>query len=183
MAPIALVDLDNTLADYHGAVARDMAAMGSPNEPPWDPGNETEWQTHRRHMIVRQPRWWERLLPLANGFRVLGLLKSHGFSVNILSKGPGHHPEAWAEKVTWCQRLVPNTPIILSDNKSLVYGRVIFDDWENYARPWLLHRPRGLWILPDAPWNRNVEENDQILRVDDNTPDDVISERLIAVRG
>jgi len=43
-----------------------------------------------------------------------------------------------------------------SQKKSLVYGKVLVDDWPDYYLPWLGVRPRGLVTVPAHPWNADV---------------------------
>lgn len=167
---IALLDLDNTLADYRGSLQQGMLALASPDEPPWVPldrGKEPAWIKARRNLITHQAGWWRDLPPLTLGMDILDACMSIGFRVHILSKGPRHHPIAWAEKVAWVDaNLPPGTPLSLSDDKSLVYGRVLADDWTPYTDPWLRARPRGLVVQPAQPWNEGLEHHPRVLRYD-----------------
>ena len=43
--------------------------------------------------------------------------------------------------------------VTITRNKSLVYGRILVDDWPAFVGPWLANRPRGLAIIPAQPWN------------------------------
>lgn len=76
-----------------------------------------------------------------------------GFKPHVLTKGPTSAPSAWSEKLEWCQANLPGVDVTLAGDKSLVYGRVLFDDWPGYFEPWLAKRPRGLVVCLAQPWN------------------------------
>lgn len=84
--PVALMDLDNSLVDYHGAVAREMAAMASPGEPSWigGDGNELPWHKERRYRILRQPGWWRSLKPIPLGMQMASVFEHLGFRRVVL---------------------------------------------------------------------------------------------------
>jgi len=205
--PIALVDLDGTLADFDAAMSERLDATTSPAEKllpaiqayiragdvaaavrlsqaPEDDEEvravlsrqvitDREWDIphikERRRLIKTQPGFWRNLPRLEVGFQVLDLLRKHGFTLNILTKGPLHTTNAWTEKVEWAKEHVPDGAITICTNpeeptiegggKSLVYGKVLFDDWPGYIRPWLKHRPRGFVIMLDHPWNADFEHS------------------------
>ncbi len=169
--PLALLDLDNTLADYHGAMLRDMMALMGPHELnvldgfPLDIGaaNKIPHLKKRMDLISSVPGWWLGLEPLANGFHIVEALKRAGFRFHILTRGPKRKPLAWAEKVSWGLQHLPGTPITITHDKSKFYGNVLVDDWPEYVEPWLKHRPRGLVIMPDQPWNTGFE-HPQVIR-------------------
>ena len=71
----------------------------------------------------------------------------------MLTKGPLSSPNAWSEKVEWCKEHLPDADVTISQNKALVYGRVLVDDYPPYFLPWLEHRPRGLVVCVAHPWN------------------------------
>ncbi len=158
---IALFDLDGSLADYDGAMVRDLDALRSPDEPAitrdglW----QLEKQPHilaRMRLIKDQPGWWLRLDPISLGMQILDLCKQLGFDVHILTKGPKRHSLAWDEKVRWCQQhFGPEVDIHVTSDKGLVYGKLLYDDYPEYMLRWLRHRPRGLGIMPLTPHNRD----------------------------
>lgn len=154
---IALVDLDGTLADYNEALERDLEAIRSPHEPVIDYdreyGKKTPYMKERIRIIRSQPGWWLNLKPIQKGFDILEELKKFGFTFHVLTKAPHSVPTAWTEKVQWCQEHLPNVDITISQDKSLVYGKILVDDWPPYADAWLEHRPRGLLIMPAQRWN------------------------------
>lgn len=163
--PIALVDMDGTLADFQGAMKRDLVRIASPGEEPgdWDEAGRPDYQKARWDMIKRQPDWWFNLEPLPGGFLVLNALKSMGYRVNVLTRAPKNLPMAWEQKVRWCMKHLPNIDVTITPNKSLVYGKVLVDDWPEYIEPWLRVRPRGLVIMPAHDWNADLE-HPQIVR-------------------
>lgn len=156
--PIFLIDLDGTLADFDGAMTAGLATLMSPNEklPTEDAAwSEAEpWVKARRDLIKRQPGFWRNLAPIPEGFAVLEMAKRLKLQPMVLTKGPFHTTGAWTEKVDWCRAHIPDVPVTISEDKGLVYGRVLFDDWPSYALRWLEWRPRGLVVMLEHPWNR-----------------------------
>lgn len=157
--PIALVDMDGTLADFQGAMIRDLTKIASPGEEPgdWDESGRPEYQKARWDMIKRQPDWWFNLDPLPGGFLVVSMLKKLNYKVHVLTRAPKKLPMAWEQKVRWCMKHVPDTEITIAPRKEMVYGKVLVDDWPEYIEPWLHHRPRGLVIMPAQHWNATLE--------------------------
>lgn len=165
-APIALVDMDNTLCDYSSALNRDMALLRAPQEETTLSSYAKSVAPHlkaREELIRRQPGWWLGLEPLKAGFQILRELQRLKFDIHILTKGPWRSSNAWTEKVEWCRKHVPGIPLTITQEKSLVYGRILVDDWLPYAEPWLQVRPRGLVVMPAQPWNAGVKDK-RILR-------------------
>jgi hypothetical protein len=156
-----LWDMDGSLADYEGALIRDLNLLRSPQEVQVERGNlwDLEKFDHireRMHLIKNQPGWWLNLAPILKGFAVFSIAKEIGFRNQILTKGPHNRSRAWAEKVEWCAKHLSEADIcIVSKNggesvpqKSGVYGKVLYDDYPDYVQGWLEHRPRGLAIMP-----------------------------------
>lgn len=158
--PIALVDLDGTLADFDGSMAAKLAALRSPGEDPDIEAYGKEkhpWLEARRDVIKSQPGFWRNLPRITDGFAVLEMIRRVGFEVHVLTKGPFRTTMAWTEKVEWCRANLPDIPVTITEDKGLVYGRVLFDDWPPYIERWLAWRPRGLVIMLDHPWNQGFE--------------------------
>jgi FMN phosphatase YigB (HAD superfamily) len=153
--PIALFDMDGTLADYDAAMQRDMRLIASPNEPqlPSHRDGAPEYIKTRMNMIRTQPGWWHNLEKYPPGFEILNEAKALKFQCSVLTKGPKHAVAAWTEKATWCANHVPDMSITIAQDKGLVYGKVLVDDWPDYVTRWLEWRPRGLVIMPAHPWN------------------------------
>lgn len=158
--PIALIDLDGTLADFAGAMARDLALLRAPEEPAplsWDDEKQPPHIKARWKMIKQQPDWWAQLEYLESGRWLVETLTALDYKLHILSRAPRRLASAWEQKIRWCARHVPDVQVTLTPQKDLVYGRVLVDDWPAYVEPWLKARPRGLVILPDQPWNQGLE--------------------------
>lgn len=168
--PIALVDLDNTLCKYAEAMRRDMALLRAPCEYKHDlvavnPKMPKQPHLRAREQLIRsQPGWWARLEPLEIGFQILKELRKLKFDIHILTKGPWKSYNAWTEKAEWCREHVPGTPVTITQEKSLVYGRVLVDDWPPYYLSWLKVRPRGLVVVPAQPWNAGLAKDPRIVR-------------------
>lgn len=153
---IALFDLDGTLADYDAAVYEKLRELQSPGEPFFDIYNKNlpSWYFTRIQLIRNQPGWWEKLGKLRLGFDLLEAALEIEFAVNILTKGPVTATPAWSEKFRWCQDNLPvKAPVTVTEDKSLVYGRVLVDDYPEYQMQWLANRPRGLAVIPHRKGN------------------------------
>ena len=48
---------------------------------------------------------------------------------------------------------LPDATVTLAGDKSLVYGRVLVDDWPPFFEGWLAVRPRGQVVCVAHPWN------------------------------
>jgi 5'(3')-deoxyribonucleotidase len=153
--PLGLIDMDNTLCDYTGQLAKDMARLAASGES-CDPFSKEPWMQARADLIKSQPGWWRNLPEKPLGFEVLAEAQKIGFDVEVLTKGPYSKPLAWGEKVQWIQDHLgmDATVNIVGRNKSYYYGRFLCDDYPDYLSQWLAHRPRGLGILIPTPYNR-----------------------------
>ncbi|MCB9525321.1 MAG: hypothetical protein H6702_18375 [Myxococcales bacterium] len=166
--PIALIDLDGTLADYDAALRRDLRPLCAPGELATLDGADSlhdleqvgpHWHA-RMQVVMRQPGWWRELAPITANFEVVALFRELGFDLHVLTKGPWSKARAWMEKVEWCQRHIPDAEVHITgarEGKGLVYGKVLFDDYPPYVESWLKWRPRGLAILPAHPWNADFQ--------------------------
>ena len=157
---IALVDLDGTVADYDKALTDAMQSIQSPREEPY--ANRYEEMTKRielphvearRKMIQRQPGFWRRLERLDLGFEIVEDLRTIGYQLHVLTKGPHSNGPAWGEKLEWCREHLPDATVTVTGDKSIVYGRVLVDDFPPYFHAWLAQRPRGLVVCVAHPWN------------------------------
>lgn len=161
--PVALLDLDGTVANFHGAMERDLEAMMSPADlDTMDPDAETisdlEKVPHfkaRIDAIKRQPNWWLNLNEIPMGFEIVEALRRHGFRIHVLTRGPKNLPEAWEQKARWVREHLPDADLTITLDKSLTYGRILVDDWPPYIKGWLAHRPNGLVVMPSQPWNQD----------------------------
>lgn len=164
---VALFDLDGTLADFDGAMTRGMRALAAPGETPWTSAHEQgepPYLTARRRLVKQIRGFWSDLPRLEDGFRVLDMATELDFRIMVLSRGPRTNAVAWGEKLEWCRRnLAENVQVTLTEDKGLVYGRVLVDDWPAYILRWLEWRKRGLVIMPDREWNQGFE-HPQVVR-------------------
>jgi FMN phosphatase YigB (HAD superfamily) len=158
---IALFDLDGTLCDYDAKIEEGYNLIKSPEEHPYQTfkhKQEPEYIHERIKLIRNQTNWWEKLPRLKLGFDVLGIANELNFNINILTKGPASSYNAWTEKAKWVKKNIkndyPNAKLTITEDKGLVYGTVLVDDWIEYAERWLTWRPRGVVIMPAHPWNK-----------------------------
>ncbi len=181
---VANVDLDGTLADYNGAMLAALESMRSPDEPKLegdDPFKNTPpWLDARMMYIKNRPGFWLNLEPLPLGMAVLKVIREH-FRINILTKGPVRTTMAWTEKVEWSRKHVPDAQVTVTEDKGLVYGRVLFDDFPKYITRWLQWRKRGLVLMLDHPWNRDFT-HPNVLRVR-NMDDLPHVDKMLAMRA
>jgi len=153
---IALIDLDGTVADYDGQMREDLKKLESPEEGEYlslGPGKHPDYIEARMKLIKKQPGWWKNLPELPRGMELVGFLRALGFSLHVLTKGPYNTTAAWTEKVEWVRKHIPDAQITITEQKGMVWGLLLVDDWPDYILPWLKHRPRGLVIMPAHPWN------------------------------
>jgi 5'-nucleotidase len=151
---VALIDLDGTVADYDGEMDRNLQLLRGPTEEHfrgWDdvpPHIEA-----RRNLIKRQPGFWRSLPRLELGFHIVEELRALQFLLHVLTKGPKYTTGAWTEKADWCRENLPDAFVTVTQDKSLVFGKVLVDDYPPYFEKWLEVRPRGLVICVAHDWN------------------------------
>lgn len=170
---IALIDLDDTVADYSRAIRKQMSLMAAPGEPPYADRQDPEplHLEFRRKTIQGNAGFWRNLKPIDLGFQVVNELRKADFELHVLTKGPRRNTNAWSEKVEWVNEYLPDAEPHITSDKSLVYGRVLFDDWPPYFTEWLRVRPRGLVICLAQAWNQDYEpggtkEHPNVIRYD-----------------
>ena len=181
--PIALVDMDGTLADYAKAMARDLKKLAAPgDEVPEDFAEDVPaYIKERQRLITKQPEWWYNLPVMPLGIEILNMLRSLQFEIHILTKGPHSKPQAWAQKAQWCLQHVPDAMITITEDKGLVYGKVLVDDYPAYVERWLEWRPRGFVIMPAHHYNEGFE-HPNVIRYTGAEKDEVIV-RLVEIRA
>jgi 5'-nucleotidase len=172
---IALFDLDGTLADYETRMRRDLRrlqAFGERTYPLHD-RSAPKYFGARLDVIKAQPGWWRRLPKLALGFDILRLAEALGFHVQILTMGPHNTASAWAEKVQWChEHIGRSVRVTVTEDKSLVYGKVLVDDTPTYVLDWLHRHPRGCSIVPAQAANEGFAHS-RVVRYDGTNLDEV----------
>jgi len=98
--PLALVDLDGTLADCNAAILERLAALRQPGDSREDE-LQSEPPAHilaRQQRIMSEPGFWRDLKPISSGLRLVDLLLELEFETFVFTKGPSDNPSAWAEK-------------------------------------------------------------------------------------
>ena len=156
--PIALFDLDGSLADYESALTQDLIDIASPDEPPPEIYNPPPYLKKRIDLIRQVPGWWRTLDLLDAGFGVFEAATDLGFDTRVLTKGPQSCVNAWTEKLEWCQDYLPDdTQVTITRDKSSVYGRVLVEDYVPFLKGWLNQRPRGLGILLENEHNKGFK--------------------------
>lgn len=162
---VALLDMDGTLCDYDAAMRRDMATIGAPGEPLVWYDDAPAHMIARKKLIQDKPGWWANLAPLPIGMMLAEYLSGLDYKLMVLTKGPStRNHNAWTEKVQWCRRHMPGVPITITEDKGLMYGRILVDDWPAYVLRWLEWRPRGLVLMPAHAWNETFVHSN-VLRV------------------
>ncbi len=168
---VALIDMDGTIADFDAGMREGLSPLFSP----WEAGivdlkklphgdDAPQWLRARMELVKRQPRFWRNLPRIEDGFKVLDMIVEAGFSASILTKSPRKNHQSRAEKAEWCEEHVPDLPVTVCHDKGLVYGRLLFDDYPDFATAWLKHRPRGIVLMLDGPTNQGFE-HPQVVRV------------------
>lgn len=73
-----------------------------------------------------------------------------------MTQGPRRNPKSWMGKKMWVDiNLGEDIDVTITRNKSLVYGKVLVDDYPEYIKGWLKWRPRGVVIMPANESNIN----------------------------
>ena len=157
---IAYFDLDESLASYMSALRRDLEKICAPGEDYFDPSIRSEsFPEHLRERIrlIRNQRgWWTNLDPILPALDLLDRLRRSGYEIHILTKGPWDHPEAWSEKLHWCnQHIGPGKfEMHVTSTKAVFRGDVLYDDDVKQMSAWLEANPDGRGIMPLRTWNR-----------------------------
>lgn len=175
MTKLALIDLDNTMADYHSAITLGLVSLSAGVERDILVQSETIsemaplWIQERERLVRSAPGFYRNLKPLPLGFFVKEVLSDLGYALHVATKAPRHNTAiACMEKVLWCEEYLPGIPVTLSGDKSILMADILVDDWPGYIGPWLYSNPRGLVIMPSWHWNENYSD-ERILRVTNTT--------------
>ena len=166
-APVALIDLDGSVANMAKALVTALNSMRSPGEDELTEAtidNPPTWLDTRMDYIKQRPGFWQNLEEIPEGMQVVQMMRNAGYALNILSKGPRKAANAWTEKLLWVQDRIPDADVSIVHVKGRHYGRVLFDDWPKYIEPWLKYRPRGQVLMLDQPWNQGYS-HPQVMRI------------------
>ena len=185
---IALFDLDGTLADYTGAMKRDMAkiectdpeeSIDSTDPLVWHAPDKPEYLDARESMIEGQPGWWLELKVIKAGKKIFDLAQELGFEAQVLTKGPQFPTTAWGEKLQWCQEhLGKDIKVTITRNKAQCYGHVLVDDYWKFMEPWLKVRPRALGLMPRTESNTD-KSHDHMRHYNDKDLDEKQMEKFL----
>ena len=170
---IALFDIDGTLADYNGRMRHDLKKLQGPGETEYalHDHKSPEYFGVRLDLIKSQTGWWLSLPKLTLGFDVLRVAQELGFQVQVLTMGPHNTPSAWSEKVQWCHlHIGRSVKVTVTEDKSLVYGKVLVDDTPEYLQSWLDLHPKGWGVVPAQPANEGFE-HPRVVRYDGSNLD------------
>ncbi len=165
---IALFDLDGTLADYNGRMREELNRLKVPDEPDYPLHGRSGPVYHgaRIDLVKTQPGWWLSLPKLTLGFDILDLARELGFQVQVLTMGPHNTPSAWMEKVQWCHTHIDRAvKVTVTEDKTLVYGKLLVDDTPEYLVRWLDHHLHGWGVVPAQPANEGFE-HPRVVRYD-----------------
>lgn len=178
---VALVDMDGTLCDFRNQLDRDVARVlngrGEDVKVPACVVQEIEW------LIRGQAGWYRNLKPLTLGFEIVRMLQEIGFRIMILTKSSKESKNAWSEKVAWVAEHLPEADVTVTQDKGLVYGKVLVDDYPGHIERWMERRPRGIVVMPEQRWNEHVKTGDRILKVGSELDVVAIRPRMEAVFG
>jgi 5'(3')-deoxyribonucleotidase len=165
MTKIALVDLDGTLADYDGAMAFHYAKLIGPGELNYEEAcnrygrmslPDHIWE--RCQLIKSRPGWWKNLPLLQAGDEIVCVLQQLGYEIHIATRGPTGHPQAWTEKFEWVKSRMPFVKAIhITEDKSVLRGDVLIDDWPSYCDSWAQRNPNGLVVMPAHDYNTHCK--------------------------
>lgn len=166
---IALFDMDGTLCDYDQGLFVELENLRAPCEPVFHPpikNKAPSYVQERVKLIQACKNWWANLPRFKLGFDIWALAEELEYRRMILTQGPRRTPNAWTGKKLWIDKhLGPDTDITITRDKGLVYGKVLVDDFPEYAERWLEHRPRGLVIMPANKSNEGYSHH-QVIRYD-----------------
>jgi 5'-nucleotidase len=165
---IVLFDLDGTLADYDGRMRKDLRRICNRSEQEYSPHDHLapKYFGVRLDLIKAQSGWWLKLPKLRLGFDILRTAMDLGFQIQVLTTGPHNTPSAWMEKVLWCHKNIGKwVKVTVTEDKSLVYGKILVDDTPEYLENWLRRHPEGWGIAPAQPSNKRFT-HPRVIRYD-----------------
>lgn len=163
-ANIALFDMDDTLVDYTTSMIESHDLIRNPHDRKI-PDRTLPWINNRINLIQMQVGWWRNLKPLQLGFDLYNAAITVGFKVHILTKGPSTKPHVWTEKVEWVREHLGDDPVTITEDKGLVYGKLLVDDYPGYVERWLKWRPRGMVIMVAHEHNKDFS-HPNVIRFD-----------------
>ncbi|MDE1871514.1 MAG: hypothetical protein KGI06_04735 [Candidatus Micrarchaeota archaeon] len=185
---VALFDMDGTLCDYDGQLSKDLKGLMSPGESEFSGRiDKAPDYVKRRADILRSSQdWWKNLPKLQLGWDVLEIAQELDYRIMILTQGPRKNPSAWTGKKLWIdEKLGQDVDITITRDKGLVYGKILVDDFPEYAERWLTWRKNGLVIMPVNKSNEDYSHR-QVIKYDGTNLEEVrhaMTERLRTGHG
>jgi 5'(3')-deoxyribonucleotidase len=148
--PIVYVDMDNTLADFFGVVAREHDV---------DYWREIHRQDLGIDQIAKKPGFFESLPPMPNAGRLTaGVLKlAHKYSI-LSSPLLSNVEDSSEEKSKWLRKYLKNHPpqAIIFDHEKFKFARqangtpnILIDDYETNIRLWEANGGIGIHYRDD----------------------------------
>ena len=165
---VALFDMDGTLCDHDLGLFRELEKLRGPQEKQFKSLHNEKVPDHikrRADLIRKKEEFWVNLPRFKLGWDVLKIAKKVGFKIMILTQGPRTKPSGWSGKMKWIMKNLPNTDVTITRDKGLVYGKILVDDYPEYIKRWLEHRPRGLVIMPANKGNKDFKY-ENVIRYD-----------------
>jgi len=165
---IALFDMDGTLCDYEKSLNLGLEKLRSPDEKRYTGtvrDDAPDYIRARLDLIRSSEKWWAELPKLKLGWDVLKVAKKLGYKMMILTQGSRSNPNAWSGKMMWIRRYLQDIDMTITRDKSLIYGKILVDDYPGYIERWLSWRPRGLVIMPVNKHNKNYK-HPQVIKYD-----------------
>jgi phosphoglycolate phosphatase-like HAD superfamily hydrolase len=183
---VALFDMDGTLCDYDKSLFNFLESLKSPDEQSYNPLFRSDIPLHikaRMDLIRASEEWWANLPKLQLGWDVLEVARVLEYRIMILTQGSRRNPASWAGKKQWIDRnLGQDIDVTMTRDKSLVYGKVLVDDYPEYIESWLEWRKRGLVIMPANDANKDFKHK-QVIRYDGRNLDEVAEAMLKVSRA
>lgn len=104
---------------------------------------------------LKSERLWQNVIPIKDAYKYLKQLKSDGHEVYIATASM---PHSYYLKTThcllkWFDFLTPKD-VICINNKSLLMGDVLFDDYYENLRNF-----KGIRVLKDRPFNKDCDKS------------------------
>jgi len=173
---VALFDMDGTLCDYELGLSVAMERLRSPGEEVFTGhmrDSDPSYIKNRANLIRGSEKWWAGLSKFQLGWDVLGVARELDYRIMILTQGPRRNPASWSGKKIWIdKKLGKDVDVTITRDKSLVYGKVLVDDYPGYVDGWLKWRKNGLVIMPASDSNKGYE-HEQVIRYDGLNLDEV----------
>jgi len=153
--------MDGTVADYDGAMSASYSRLIGPGELTYlEACNRYGRMTlpdfiwNRCQLIKSKPGWWRSLPMLQVGDQIVNVLQQLGYEIQIATRGPANHTQAWSEKIEWARDRMPFVKAVhVTEDKSSIQGDILVDDWPSYCDKWQAKNPNGLVIMPAYDYN------------------------------